>query len=375
MFVQRYTDETVLEAARRRIAWTFDQYERVFVSISGGKDSTVLCHLALLEAKARGRRVGLFFIDEEVVYQSTVDQVDYLMSLYPEATDRWWLQIPFALDSAMSSSQPVLQCWHPGQHKIWMRAKRDDAIKARPWDSSLETVRSKEKGLGFYDIISTFPRMFPGAAFLVGLRAAGESPNRWRAVTKNPIEINGQRIFWGTHRENTDTLYPIYDWNAHDVWRYIADQELKYSKVYDWQFRKGYPLTEMRVSSLIHEKSFRAIADLQEFEPKTYARLLKRIKGVALTQETAKSAKMMAVRKLPARHESWSAYRDYLLETHPSPEMAERFRARFSRHLNNEYVARQQVRQIVLNDYENNLPVHSAEDPRDALIAYYRKVL
>ena len=48
---------------------------------------------------------------------------------------------------------------------------------------------------------------------------------------------------------------------------------------------------------------------------------------------------------------------------------------RFARHLDNEYVARQQVRQLILNDFENNLPVDNRPDPRDELVAYYREVL
>src|SRR5690606_41782951 len=102
-----------------------------------------------------------------------------------------------------------------------------------------------------------------------GLRAAGESPNRWRAVVRNPVTIGGRKIFWATRREKTISLYPIYDWNVHDVWRYIQDQNLRYSKIYDYQFRKGYHVNEMRVSSLIHERAFRSICDLPEFEPKT----------------------------------------------------------------------------------------------------------
>jgi len=33
------------------------------------------------------------------------------------------------------------------------------------------------------------------------------------------------------------------------------------------------------------------------------------------------------------------------------------------------------VRQLVLNDYENNLPVENREDPREALVRYYEEVL
>jgi predicted phosphoadenosine phosphosulfate sulfurtransferase len=376
MPTQRYNNsETVVDAARRRISFVFDSFDNVIVSVSGGKDSTVLAHLALLEARRRGRRVGLFFLDEEVTYQSSVDQVEHLMTLYPEVTIPLWLQIPFKLTNATSLTEGQLMCWEPGKHKLWMRPKKAWAIQHKPWDPSTETVGNRAKGFGFYDAIANFERGYTDTAFLVGLRAAGESPNRWRAVTKNPIDVAGQRVFWGTRKGRNSVLYPVFDWNYHDVWRYIHDERLRYSKIFDFMFMKGYPITEMRVSSLIHERSFKSICDLPAFEPRTYDKLLKRIKGIALAQETARSSKLFAARKLPQQHASWLAYRDYLIATHPNATHAEIFRARFAHHLQNEFVARQQVRQLLLNDYENNLPINNDADPRERVLAYYRSVL
>lgn len=381
MLKQSYASkETVLEAARRRIAWTFDRLEtgelkNIICSVSGGKDSTVLAHLALVEAHKRGRRIGLFFLDEEAMYQSSVEQVEYLMGLYPENTIPMWLQVPFYLTNATSVAEGQLQCWEPGEHKLWMRPKREAAIKHAPWDRATETVRDKNKGFGFYDAIENFERCYEDTAFLVGLRAAGESPNRWRAVVKNPVAIGAERVYWGTQKGRNSTLYPIYDWNFHDVWRYVADERLRYNKIYDYQFKKGYPVNQMRVSSLIHERAFKSICDLPEFEPKTYERLLKRVKGIALAQETGKSALLLRCSKLPKNFKSWLAYRDFLLATHLDKPRVPLFVARFAKHLANEYVARQQCRQLILNDYENNLHVDNKHDPRDELIAYYDEAL
>lgn len=372
---QHYTGESVLEAARRRIAFVFDAFDKVIVSVSGGKDSTVLAHLALAEAAKRSRQIGVYFLDEEVVYESTVEQVDYIMGLFPEATKRLWLQVEFALTNATSSTDGQLICWEQGKHKLWMRPKRADAIKAAPWDRTTQTVRNKAKGFGFYDAIENFERCYTGAAFLVGLRAAGESPNRWRAVTKNPVDVGGKQVYWATRKGENTVMYPVFDWNYTDVWRYIHDQGLRYSKTYDRMLLKGVHPASMRVSSLIHERSFKALCELPEYEPKTYARLQKRIKGIALAQERGKDAKLFAARKLPQNFTSWRTYRDHLLDTHPDRERVGIFRTRFARQLDNEYVARQQCRQLLLNDYENNLPIDSAQDPRDALIRYYDEVL
>lgn len=132
MTKQVYINKNVLEAAKERIEYIFDEFENIIVSISGGKDSTVVAHLALTEAHKRGRKIGLFFIDEEVVYQSTVDQVDYLMSLYPENTIKFWLQIEFHLTNSTSLVEGQLIAWESGKHKIWMRSKRPDSIHFKP---------------------------------------------------------------------------------------------------------------------------------------------------------------------------------------------------------------------------------------------------
>jgi len=351
----------------------FDHFEQVIVSVSGGKDSTALVHLALTEARARGRRVGVFFLDEEVMYQSTVEQVERIMG--DAAAKRMWLQIPFHLTNATSTTEGQLRCWEPSQRKIWMRPKGPKNMKHKPWDESAERFRSGYKWLDFYGVIENFERCFENTAFLVGLRAAGESPNRWRAVTKNPVPIGGKNVYWATRKGSNVAMYPIYDWDFHDVWKYIHDHEVPYSRIYDMQFRKGYAMSEMRVSSLIHERAFKSICDLPEFEPRTYQRLLRRVKGIALAQETGKSAKLFACRKLPKNFKSWIAYRDFLLKTHPDRERLPIFKKRFARHLENEYVARQQCRQLLLNDYENNLPIDNTEDPREALVRYYDEVL
>lgn len=376
MPIQSYSSkQTVLEAARERIAFLFDHHESVIVSISGGKDSTVLAHLALCEAQRRDRRIGLFLLDEEVMYQASIDQAEYLMGLFPDQVKRLWLQVPFFLTNATSVQDGQLRCWEPGEHKLWMRPKGAANIKNKPWDERTEVFRSGYRWLDFYGALLNFERCYEDTAFLVGLRAAGESPNRWRAVVKNPVTVGDRKVYWGTRKGKNTAFYPLYDWNFHDIWKYIAVHELRYSRIYDMQFRKGYPITQMRVSSLIHEKAFKSIVDLPEFEPRTYDRLLKRIKGIALAQETGKAAKLFRVSKLPKNFQSWRAYRDFLLATHADEPRRPLFAARFARQLDNEYVARQQCRQLVLNDYENNLPVDNKPDPRDELIRYYEEVL
>ncbi|MBK1690545.1 phosphoadenosine phosphosulfate reductase domain-containing protein, partial [Rubrivivax gelatinosus] len=199
----------VLDAARERIAFLFDVFKTVHVSISGGKDSTVLAHLALEEARRRNRKVGLFFLDEEAVYASTIEMIEYLMEMDPAHTNRLWVQIPFCLTNATSLTESQLFCWEPGKHKLWMRQKKAYAIQHKPWDVARETVRDRTKGFGFYDALENFERSYSGVAWLVGLRAT-ESMNRWRTMVKNPVTVGGETVYWGTKNGANTNFYPIY---------------------------------------------------------------------------------------------------------------------------------------------------------------------
>lgn len=350
-----YLTDTVDVAARKRIAWIFDEFERVTVSVSGGKDSTVLCWLALQEAHKRGRKIGVFFLDEETVYMSTVHQVRYLMELCPENTEKMWVQFPFRLTNATSFRDSQLLCWDAEREADWMRRKEPDSIQAPPWDVSRQYVKNKVKGFGFYDVLENFDRIAPDTAHLVGLRA-DESLDRFRAVTRNP---GYKDCAWSTavHADGSVRFYPLYDWTFDDIWTFIADNNIRYSPIYDYMYQKGMARQEIRVSSLIHEKSFKSLVELPEFEPETFDKLMKRIGGAQTGNLYGKDDTVFRARKLPKNFASWAEYRDFLLETYPDADKKRIFAARFAGQGDGEAIARQQCRQLTLGDYENNIPV------------------
>jgi len=366
-----YRNKNVLESAIERYEYIFDNFENIIVSISGGKDSTVLAHMALMEAKKRNRKIGIFFLDEEVVYKNTVEQVEYVMSMYPEVTNRFWLQIPFNLTNSTSYKDSQLKCWEQKHKKKWMRKRDSKNVLHKTWSHETK-IADRKKGFGFYDVFKNFEMSFDNTAFLVGLRS-DESLNRYRTVIKYP---GYKDILWSTKRgQNNHSFYPLYDWSFSDIWKYIGENKLKYHKYYDFCFMKGKFLNQMRVSSLTHEKAFQSIQELPEFEFDTYQKLLNRIEGISFAQETAKDSKMFQVKKLPKAYDSWMKYRDFLLETFPVPEKKYIFIKRFKNNFNNNYVARLQCKQLVLNDYENNFPIKNIEDPVQEKVKYWSKIL
>ena len=371
--IQVFKHESVLDAAKRRISDAFDDFPNICVSISGGKDSTVLAHLVLSEGHRRGRKVLVFFLDEEVDYEATIEQIKYIMfEMFPDVAIPCWYQIPFRLTNATSLTEGQLTAWEPGKHKIWMRSRDARSIQHMPWDPATVTVRNKNKGFGFYDVIDNFENHREDTCFFVGLRAI-ESPNRWSAVSKNPGHKNW---CWTTKKKNgCVSAYPLYDWYFGDIWHYIFENDLKYNRIYDYMWKKGMSIQEIRVSSLIHEKSFKSLTELPEFEPKTFDKLCERIKGIQTANIYGKESVMMKCRKLPKNYKSWREYREFLLETYPDGDKKEIFVRRFSKHLDNDYVARQQCRQLILNDYENDLPIRNLPDPREETIKKWKAIL
>lgn len=346
-----YLKKSVLDAAKERMDWIFSQFTNVVVSVSGGKDSSVLADLAYKKAIELGRTLNVFFLDQEAEYASSIEIVKYIMER-PNIKP-WWFQCPYKMTNATSYEEEMLCAWEPGEK--WMRSKESYSIHDLP-----EGAPDR-----FYPFIDWFESTWgKDTCFLVGLRSE-ESLNRYGAVTRNPA-IPG--INWSSKATKSSAvkLYPLYDWTFEDIWTYLGDTGIPYNKVYDWMWVKGFNIQEMRVSNLIHERAFKSLASLQEFEPDTYDRLQARLKGVHTAGLYAKEQTVYSTTKLPDRFTSWLMYRDFLLDTLPNNNR-DSFTSRFSAQKQNETVYRQQCRQLLLNDWENNIPVVQMDERVDPL--------
>lgn len=121
-----YKETNVFEEAQKRISFLFDEFEEVIVSVSGGKDSTVIYNLALMEAERRGRLpLSVMFIDQEVEWEATIDEIELIMT--DPRVKPYWYQVPIRIFNATSYDEDWLHCWREGD--TWMREKHPN------WDA------------------------------------------------------------------------------------------------------------------------------------------------------------------------------------------------------------------------------------------------
>ena len=78
MMKREYLNENVYEALQRRLNFLFEEFDNIFVSISGGKDSGLLLNLVLDFQKAHypDKRIGVFHQDFEAQYSATTEYVE-----------------------------------------------------------------------------------------------------------------------------------------------------------------------------------------------------------------------------------------------------------------------------------------------------------
>lgn len=332
--------ENVLEAAQKRIAFLFDNYDNISLSFSGGKDSTALFHLVNAEATRRNRKFILYFQDQEAEYQGTIDFVEWAMT-QPNVIP-YWYQVPIFMTNAASQQQLFLWAWGEGEE--WVRDKHPVAIH------SIEHKYPKR----FYKFnlwVGQQLRKLPGSfVSIIGLRAE-ESPDRRFVMFGENSEL-----FWLRRKTEPHKAYPIIDWLYTDVWKYLIDNNLKYNRIYDKMYMLGGNLRYFRVSNLVHEKAFRCLTDLQELEPETYDKLERRLKGVHTAAIYGKENLMYSIKELPDNFKTWKEYKDFLLSS-IHPDLKRIFEYQWSRFGDTDDVGacKYMVKRILLCDWEGNI--------------------
>ena len=339
---QNFLTTNVFEEALNRIRFVFDNCDDIIVSMSGGKDSTVVFNLAMIVAKEKNRLpLKVFWLDQEAEWSATDKYMSYIM--HRKDVKPYWFQIPFDFTNSLSFQDNFLRVWDEEKKDIWIRPQSDISIKVNP---------SKENR--FHPLVNILPSYCDvedkkHVGVLVGMRIS-ESLNRRMTLGYSKAQFKG--ITWCKKMvKNTRCFYPIYDFNDTDVWTAIARNKWKYNTIYDLFYRYGIKGTDMRVSALIHETSWHSIERLQECEPNIYNKYLDRINGVNCFTQFGSD---IMPKELPQVFKDWKEYRDYLLKAFIKPEYWDLFQKRWSNQ-NSEEWYKVHVKEIMVNDIDGTI--------------------
>lgn len=310
----------VYQATQNRLQTIFSEFDNVYVSFSGGKDSGVLINLCLDYIKQNNlpHRLGVFHIDYEAQYQMTTDYVKSFLDKIRNEVDIFHICLPIAAQCATSMHQAFWTPWDKDKKDIWVRELPKNCVneennsldffKKNMWDYELQ-----EKFSGWFHKYNNAEK----TCCLVGIRTQ-ESLNRWRAIHSDRNYRNYKNLNWTRKiQENVFNAYPIYDWVTEDVWIANYKNKWEYNKLYDLFYQAGLNIDQMRVASPFNDYATESLKMYRVIEPNTWAKMIGRVNGVNFTGiyggTTAMGWKSI---KLPPNH-TWKSYMEFLISTLP----------------------------------------------------------
>lgn len=250
--IRNYTRQNVYDALQERLQFVFDEFENVYISFSGGKDSGLLLNLVLdfRDAYFPGRRVGVFHQDFEAQYSATTEYVERTFDRIEEKVEPHWVCLPMATRTALSSYEMFWYPWDDEKQEAWVRP-----MPKRPYVINLEnnpmtTYRYK---MHQEDLAKQFGRWYhvehPGGKTicLLGIRA-DESLQRYSGILNKRYGYGGK--CWITKQfKDVWAASPLYDWSTSDVWHANSIFGYDYNRLYDLYHMAGLTPDQMRVAS------------------------------------------------------------------------------------------------------------------------------
>lgn len=313
---KHYLTSNVLDTAKDRIKWTFDTFEKVYLSFSGGKDSTVMLHLVMEEAIKRKQKIGVLFIDLEGQYKLTIDHIKTCYDLYAEFIDPYWVCLPIHLRNAVSVFETHWKCWEKEAEKSWIREFPKGAI------TSPDYFPFFHDGMEFEEFVPEFGRWYSGGkscACFVGIRT-DESLNRYRTIASTKKITKEGKQYTTKVVDQVYNIYPIYDWKTADLWIYHAkNKKLPYNRLYDLMHLAGLTISQMRICQPYGDDQRRGLWLFHLIEPETWAKVVARVNGAnSGALYVNESGNVTGYRKIskPEGH-TWQSFGNLLINSMP----------------------------------------------------------
>ena len=305
-----------MDAAVERINYTFDNFEKVYLSFSAGKDSTVMLHLTADIARKRGRKFGVLLVDLEGQYKTTIDHALECVEMYEDLIDLHWICLPLHLRNAVSVYQPFWKCWDEEAKDAWIRTPPKFA------KTDMNEYPFFIDGMEFEEFVPEFGEWYSegkSCACMVGIRS-DESLNRFRTIaTDRKVKHNKKQ--WTTKvTPNVFNIYPIYDWRTRDIWIYHnKNLDKPPNPLYELMHKAGVPLGMMRICQPYGDDQRRGLWLFHLIEPETWCRVVARVNGAnggsLYVQEWGNVNGYRQITKPPGH--TWKSFAQLLIKSMP----------------------------------------------------------
>jgi len=323
MMVRKYTEQTVYEAFQERLEFLFREFDNLFVSFSGGKDSGLLLNLILDYRNQHypDRVIGVFHQDFEAQYTVTTQYVERTFERLEQEKniELYWVCLPMATRTALSSYEMYWYPWDDTKEYIWVRPMPKYPYVINLSNNPITTYKYR---MHQEDLAKQFCRWYRTShgdkktVCLLGIRAS-ESLQRYNGIVHKKYGYDGEcwisKLF-----KDTYTASPLYDWSVSDVWHanYMFDYD--YNRLYDLYYKAGLKPNQMRVASPFNDYAKDSLNMYRVIEPQVWAKLVGRVKGANFGAIYGKT-KAMGYRNLtlPEGY-TWEEYTKFLLDTLPA---------------------------------------------------------
>ena len=303
---------------QKRLELLFKEFDNIYVSFSGGKDSGVLLNLCIdyIRQNKLDRKICVFHLDYEAQYTYTTEYVNKTLAENLDILEVYRCCIPFKVTTCTSMYENHWRPWEQDKKDIWVSELPEKCYTEIDFDFYKPNMWDYE----FQEKFSQWIHKRNNAkktACLVGIRTQ-ESLNRWRAIHSDRNYKNYEGINWTKKMyENVFNAYPIYDWITEDVWIANGKFGWTYNKLYDVYYQAGLTIDSMRVASPFLSTAQDSLKLYRIIEPRTWGKLIGRVNGVNFTGIYGGTTAMgWREIKLPKGH-NWKTYMEFLLSTLP----------------------------------------------------------
>ncbi|MCI8344406.1 MAG: DUF3440 domain-containing protein [Clostridia bacterium] len=316
---KKYLEKDVLQASLERLEIILTEFDNVYLSVSGGKDSSVMVQLANIVAKKVNKKFDVLFIDLEAQYKHTVDHIEEMKKL-SQIRDFYHIALPMALRNAVSVLQPKWICWEEESKDLWVRPLPKDSINIHN-----NPFKWFKKGEEFEDFIVQFAdwyqKKYKGkVACGIGIRT-DESINRFRTIAFQEHKIKYKNYNWTTkikvNEKHIDVynFYPIYDWKVDDIWGAVSKLDLKFNYIYELMYKNGLSIFEQRLCQPYGDDQRNGLNQFKALEYETWGKVLNRVNGVNFGNIYCKTTALGNIKSSKPEFMSWEEYAVFLLES------------------------------------------------------------